>query len=93
MPSFLLEFLAVIGTRPRSLYLLIATGLLSCVLLFIGNVQINNLEFQGPMAGLVEPVRELFRQHYGKAALSILVGGMWNAYKLFRKDRDKLLNS
>lgn len=91
MPNWLLEVLMVWNYRSRSywLFLLGLAGLLLVPLLI--DFYWSRVELQGMFAGMEDVFASAQHSKFDKRGFIIMVGCWITAYRLYKKDRKKLL--
>jgi hypothetical protein len=91
MNDFLEELWVVISYSTKT-QLAIAFGLISFVsFLLLGEVMVSHIEFHGALAPMADVVKEKLMHRYDKAAWAALGGFVLLAFKMYRKDRRRLL--
>jgi len=84
------EFL-VVFERSNAKWLLLAGGGIALGLLVLGSYFESQVQFEGPFAPLTEVFRKVLHERYGKAALGVLGSSVFGAWKIYKRDRRKLL--
>lgn len=91
MPNWLIDILMVWNYRSRS-YWLFLLGIIGYFLLPLTiDYYWSRVELQGAFAGMEEVFSSAQHTKYDKRGLIMLIGCWVSAYRLYRKDRKKLL--
>lgn len=91
MNDFLEEVWVVISYSTKT-QLAIAFGLISFgSFLLLGEVMVSHIEFHGALAPVTDVVKEKLMHRYDKAAWAALGSFALLAFKMYRKDRHRLL--
>lgn len=87
------EFLLVLTHSKRTQWAIIFGLVFFCGILIWGNHQANNFEMHGQLSILTDAMREIIIKHYNKAAWGSLAAFWGLAFKLYKKDKKRLLGS
>lgn len=87
MSDWIVEFLMVLSRSTRTQVALLFAVIAPLSLLMLGMSQVGQIEFQGPLALLTDPVRELLMRRYDQAALLIFGSFLLAARKFYKQDR------
>lgn len=84
------EFL-IVFERSNAKWLLLLGLMFAVGMVFLGSYWESRVEFEGTFAPLTQVFRDMLHERYGKAALAILGSSALGAWKLYKRDRKRLL--
>ncbi|MGZ8941200.1 MAG: hypothetical protein ACXW00_00330 [Methylobacter sp.] len=91
MKDYFTEILMVITYSGRTQASIILGVIGFIVINLVGDYYLANFKLSGQMSGLTDIIKEKFAHRYDKAAWGVLLSFWWLAFKLYRKDRKKVL--
>jgi len=91
MKDYFTEILMVIAYSGRTQAAIILGVIGFIVINLVGDYYLANFQLSGQMSGLTDIIKEKFAHRYDKAAWGVLLSFWWLAFKLYRKDRKKVL--
>lgn len=87
------EFVAVLAFSRRTQWALFL-GMVGFIgINLLENHLLNDFELTGPMSALTEPIKTLLDQRYDKAAYACLFSSWALAFKMYRKDKKRVLGA
>jgi hypothetical protein len=92
MKDYFTEIFIVVAYSGRTQAAIILGMLGFIVITLVGDYYLANFQLSGQMSGLTDIIKEKFCRRYDKAALVVLFGFWWTAFKLYRKDKKKFWN-
>jgi hypothetical protein len=91
MKDYFTEILIIIAYSGRTQAAIILGMLGFIVINLVGDYYLANFHLSGQMSGLTDIIKEKIAHRYDKAAWAVLFGFWWTAFKLYRKDKKKIL--
>jgi hypothetical protein len=91
MRDYFTEILIVIACSGRTQAAIIMGMIGFIVINLVGDYYLSNFQLSGQMPGLTDIIKEKFAHRYDKAAWAELFSFWGLAFKLYRKDKRKIL--
>jgi len=91
MKDYFTEILMVIAYSGRTQAAIILGMIGFIVINLVGDYYLDNFQLSGQMPGLTNIIKEKFAHRYDKAAWAVLFSFLGLAFKLYRKDKKKIL--
>lgn len=92
MKDYFTEILMVIAYSGRTQAAIIFGMIGFIVVNLAGDSYLSDFQLHGQYTGLTDVIKSKLAYRYDKAALVVLIGFWWRAFKLYQKDKKKIWN-